>query len=69
MANMWKAVLIVAAALLVSGLLLGGAGLLTGASPERIRDVMSGEIAEIEAVYQQAQEAVSSGQAGKDTHE
>ena len=62
MANMWKAIAIVAAAMLISGLLLGGAGLLTGASMERIRDVMSGEIAELEAVYSQAQEAAAGAQ-------
>ncbi|MBR1496918.1 MAG: hypothetical protein IJ617_04775 [Oscillospiraceae bacterium] len=65
MANLWKAIAIVAAAMLISGLLLGGAGLLTGASMERIRDVMSGEIAELEAVYSQAQEAVAAGAQGE----
>ena len=36
MAKIWKYVLIAALGLLAFGVLLGGTGLLTGASPERI---------------------------------
>ena len=53
MANIWKAVIILTAFLLVGALLLGGVGLLTGASPERVSDAMDAELSGLEAMYRQ----------------
>ena len=58
MANIWKAVIILAAFLLIGGLLLGGVGLLTGASPERVRGVMDAELSSLEAMFRQAQQSM-----------
>ena len=58
MANIWKAVIILAAFLLIGGLLLGGVGLLTGASPERVRGVMGAELSSLEAMFRQAQQSM-----------
>lgn len=43
MTRIWKYVGIVVIALLVFGVLLGGAGLLTGAEPERIWRIVDGD--------------------------
>lgn len=42
MAKVWRIVLWLALGLAAAGLVLGGAGWLTGASPERIYDIVSG---------------------------
>ena len=41
MKHFWKIVLILVVVLLLAGILLGGAGLLTGASPDRIFDAVT----------------------------
>lgn len=43
MTRIWKYIGIIVAVLLVFGVLLGGAGLLTGAEPERVWRIVDGE--------------------------
>ena len=57
MAKIWKMVVILAAILLVCGLLLGGAGLLTGASAERVRSAMEGDLTGLTSMYLHTREA------------
>ena len=42
MKHYWKIVLILCALLLLAGIVIGGAGYLTGASPDRIAEVLYG---------------------------
>lgn len=62
MTRIWKYVGIIVIALLVFGVLLGGAGLLTGAEPERVWRIIDGEsyIEAVKASLETAKHAVLS---------
>ena len=59
MATIWKVVGIAVVILLIGGLLLGGAGLLTGASAERVATVLTGDLHGLENASLNLGETVS----------
>ena len=59
MAKIWKAVWIGVVILLIAGLLLGGAGLLTGASADRVQIALADDLIGFEAAYLNIRETVS----------
>ena len=56
MARLWRAVGIIVAVLLICGVLLAGAGLLTGASPARVGDMLAGDLGDFQTMYGHARE-------------